>query len=77
VTREVTSPKEALARGALGFFGEKYGERVSVYTVGDASKEICAGPHVEHTGALGTFRLQKQERIGADTLRLRAVLEHG
>jgi len=75
VTREVMPPKEALARGALGFFGEKYGERVSVYTVGDASKEICAGPHVERTGVLGTFRLQKQERIGADTLRLRAVLE--
>jgi alanyl-tRNA synthetase len=76
VTREVMSPKEALARGALGFFGEKYGERVSVYRVGDMSKEICAGPHVEHTGVLGTFRIQKQERIGADTLRLRAVLEY-
>jgi alanyl-tRNA synthetase len=76
VTCEVMSPKEAIARGALGFFGEKYGERVSVYTVGDTSKEICAGPHVEHTGVLGKFRLQKQERIGADTLRLRAVLEH-
>jgi alanyl-tRNA synthetase len=43
--------------------------------VGDVSKEICSGPHVENTGLLGTFRVVKQKRIGADTLRLRAVLE--
>jgi len=75
VKREVMSPQEALAQGAVGLFAEKYGERVSVYTIGDVSKEICSGPHVERTGVLGTFRIIGQKRIGADTLRLRAVLE--
>ncbi len=75
VTFETMSPEEAQKQGALGFFGEKYGEHVKVYSVGDVSKEICSGPHVENTGVLGTFRFVKQKRIGADTLRLRAVLE--
>ncbi len=75
VTFETMSPEEAKKQGALGFFGEKYGEHVKVYSVGDVSKEICSGPHVENTGVLGTFRIVKQKRIGADTLRLRAVLE--
>lgn len=75
VTSETMSPEEAKKQSALGFFGEKYGEHVKVYSVGDVSKEICSGPHVENTGVLGTFRIVKQKRIGADTLRLRAVLE--
>ena len=75
VTFETMTPEEAQKQGALGFFGEKYGEHVKVYSVGDVSKEICSGPHVENTGLLGTFRVVKQKRIGADTLRLRAVLE--
>jgi len=75
VTFETMSPEEAQKQGALGFFGEKYGEHVKVYSVGDVSKEICSGPHVENTGVLGTFRVVKQKRIGADTLRLRAVLK--
>ena len=75
VTFETMSPEEAQKQGALGFFGEKYGAHVKVYSVGDVSREICSGPHVENTGVLGTFRVVKQKRIGADTLRLRAVLE--
>ncbi|MDO8124088.1 MAG: alanine--tRNA ligase [Candidatus Hermodarchaeota archaeon] len=75
VTFETMTPEEAQKQGALGFFVEKYGEHVKVYSVGDVSKEICSGPHVENTGLLGTFRVVKQKRIGADTLRLRAVLE--
>jgi alanyl-tRNA synthetase len=75
VTFETMSPEEAKKQGALGFFGEKYGEHVKVYSVGEVSKEICSGPHVENTGVLGKFRLVKQKRIGADTLRLRGVLE--
>ncbi|MFW9831410.1 MAG: alanine--tRNA ligase-related protein, partial [Candidatus Thorarchaeota archaeon] len=71
---EIMSPKEALEQGALGFFGEKYGDQVKVYSVGDVSKEICNGPHVNQTGELGKFKITKQKRIGADTLRLRAVL---
>jgi alanyl-tRNA synthetase len=75
VSFETMSPEEAKRQGALGFFGEKYGDQVKVYSVGDVSKEICNGPHVEHTGVLGKFRIIKQKRIGADTLRLRAILE--
>ncbi len=75
ITCETMSPEEAKAQGALGFFGEKYGEQVKVYSVVNVSKEICSGPHVERTGLLGTFRIIKQKRIGADTLRLRIVLE--
>jgi alanyl-tRNA synthetase len=75
VTFETMSPEQARKAGALGFFGEKYGDQVKVYRVGDVSKEICSGPHVEHTGVLGRFTIIKQKRIGADTLRLRAVLE--
>ena len=68
------TPKEAKKLGALGFFGEKYGEQVKVYSVGEESKEICSGPHVDRTSELGKFKITRQKRIGADTLRLRAIL---
>ena len=61
--------------GAIGLFGERYGERVNVYTIGDWSKEICGGPHVEQTGVLGHFRIVKEEAVGAGARRIRAVLE--
>jgi alanyl-tRNA synthetase len=71
---------EAFAEGALGAFGDKYGETVKVYTAGDPlgewySKEICGGPHVEHTGALGRFRITKEESSRAGVRRIRAVVE--
>jgi alanyl-tRNA synthetase len=71
---------EAFAEGALGAFGDKYGETVKVYTAGDPagewySKEICGGPHVEHTGALGKFRIVKEESSSAGVRRIRAVME--
>ena len=71
---------EAFAEGALGAFGDKYGETVKVYTAGDPlgewySKEICGGPHVEHTGALGRFRITKEESSSAGVRRIRAVVE--
>lgn len=75
VTRTVMTPEEATAAGALGFFGEKYGEQVSVYSAGDFSKEICGGPHVEHTGVLGHFRIVKEEALAAGIRRIRAVVE--
>lgn len=75
VSFEIIPPQEAQDQGALGFFGEKYGDQVKVYSVGDVSKEICNGPHVKQTGELGSFKITKQKRIGADTLRLRAVIE--
>ncbi len=73
-------PDEAFAQGALGAFGDKYGPLVTVYTAGDPdgewySKEICGGPHVEHTSALGRFRILKEESSSAGVRRIRAVVE--
>ncbi len=69
------SVAEARDTGAIGLFGERYGDQVKVYTIGDWSKEICGGPHVERTGALGHFRIVKEEAVGAGARRIRAVLE--
>ena len=79
VTREEMSPEKAKDSGALGFFEHKYGDIVSVYTVGDKkdffSKEICTGPHVDNTGKLGHFKIQKEEATSAGVRRIKAVLE--
>lgn len=61
VTCEEMTYDEAKASGAIGLFENKYGDKVKVYTIGDFSKEICGGPHVEHTGILGTFKIKKEE----------------
>lgn len=72
---------EALLSGALGFFIEKYGNRVKVYTVGDPngeyySREICGGPHVSFTGELGHFTIDKEESASAGIRRIYAHLTH-
>lgn len=74
VTRAVMTPEAARQQGALGFFGEKYGDQVSVYTVGDFSKEICGGPHVRHTGEIGPFRILKEEGLASGMRRIRATV---
>ena len=65
---------EAKASGAIGLFENKYGDKVKVYTIGDFSKEICGGPHVEHTGDMGTFKIKKEEASSAGVRRIKAVL---
>jgi alanyl-tRNA synthetase len=70
---------EAEKTGALHFFGDKYGDVVSVYYIGDSidaavSKEFCGGPHVENTSTLGTFKIQKEEALSAGVRRIKAVL---
>ena len=64
---------------AHGSFWEKYPDRVKVYTIGDvkkpASREVCGGPHVEHTGELGHFKIKKEEASSAGVRRIKAVLE--
>lgn len=67
--------EEAKQRGALGLFEERYGETVKVYAIGDVSLEVCGGPHVEHTGDLGRFRIVKEEAVAAGVRRIKAVLE--
>jgi alanyl-tRNA synthetase len=74
VTREEMTVDEAKKSGAIGLFEQKYGDKVSVYTVGDFSKEICGGPHVERTGEIGTFKIQKEEAVSAGVRRIKATV---
>ena len=64
---------------AEGMFWDKYDDQVKVYTIGDfdnpVSREICGGPHVEHTGVLGHFKLKKEESSSAGVRRIKAILE--
>ena len=80
VCRIELTKDEAEKTGALHFFGEKYGDNVSVYYIGDGiddavSKEFCGGPHVEKTGTLGRFKITKEEAVSAGVRRIKAVLE--
>jgi alanyl-tRNA synthetase len=79
VTKTIMTPDEARALGAIGLFGEKYGDTVSVYTVADSkgvvySREFCGGPHVEHTGTIGTFKVTKEEAVSAGVRRIKATI---
>jgi alanyl-tRNA synthetase len=69
-----TTVDEAKAEGAIGLFESKYGERVKVYTMGTASKEICGGPHASRTGELESFKIQKEESSSAGVRRIKAVI---
>ena len=75
VTMAMMKLEDAKASGATALFGEKYEETVKVYTIGDFSKEVCGGPHVERTGLLGKFRIQKEQSSSAGVRRIYAVLE--
>ena len=74
VVCEEMTLEEARARNAIGVFDSKYGEKVKVYTMGDVSCEICGGPHVQHTGELQGFKIQKQENVAAGVKRIKAVV---
>ncbi len=74
VCKEEMALKEAREKGAGGIFDEKYGDKVSVYTIGDFSKEICKGPHVKNTCELGNFKITKQESVGEGSRRIKAIL---
>jgi len=75
VTREEMPLDAALKSGAQSEFGAKYPPTVSVYTMGDFSKEICTGPHVEHTAQVGKFKILKEEAVAAGVRRIKAVVE--
>lgn len=75
VTCEEMTVEEARRQNAVGVFGSRYGEIVKVYTIGDVDKEICGGPHAEHTGLLGKFRIVKEQSSSAGVRRIKAVLE--
>ena len=75
VTCEEMTLEEAKESGATGLFESKYGDKVKVYTIGDFSKEICGGPHVERTGNMGHFKIKKEEACSSGVRRIKAILE--
>ena len=77
VSMEIMDLGKAKEQGAIAFFGDKYEEQVKVYTIGDFSKEVCGGPHVERTGTMGKFRIKKEQSSSSGVRRIRAVLEQG
>ncbi len=74
VSYETMSKNDALKSGAECMFIEKYPNEVKVYSIGDVSKELCGGPHVEHTGVLGHFKIKKEESSSAGVRRIKAIL---
>ena len=75
VTFKEMTKEEALKSGAEAMFVDRYGDIVTVYSIGDVSLEICGGPHVNNTRELGTFRIVKEEASSAGVRRIKAVLE--
>ncbi|TSC65854.1 MAG: alanyl-tRNA synthetase [Candidatus Doudnabacteria bacterium Gr01-1014_77] len=81
VTKEIMTPEQARNIGAIGLFGEKYGDTVSIYSILDpatndvVSREFCGGPHVEHTGEIGKFKIAKEEAVSAGVRRIKAIVE--
>ncbi len=74
VSKKMTTVEEAKAEGAMALFGAKYGDQVSLYTIGDVSKEICCGPHVANTKELGSFKIVKEQSSSAGVRRIKAVI---
>ena len=80
VSYEVMDYDVAIEEGALAFFGDRYPDEVKVYTIGDPkgehiSKEVCGGPHVGSTSEIGRVRIKKQEKIGANLMRVYVSFE--
>jgi alanyl-tRNA synthetase len=81
VKKEILPIEEARKLEAIGVFGEKYSDTVSIYTVYDKSsdeiisREFCGGPHVEHTGVIGKFKILKEEASSAGVRRIKASVE--
>ena len=69
------SKNDAINSGAECMFIEKYPDVVTVYKIGDISKELCGGPHVENTKVLGTFSIIKEEASSAGVRRIKAILK--
>ncbi|MBR7079025.1 MAG: alanine--tRNA ligase, partial [Treponema sp.] len=83
VTMEIMTVQEAVDQGARALFTNKYGESVKVYTIGRDpktdwfSKEVCGGPHVQHTAQIGDFKIVKEQSSSAGVRRIRAVISGG
>ncbi len=83
VSMEVMSLEQAKKEGARALFASKYGEQVKVYTIGRNpktdwfSKEVCGGPHVQHTAQIGDFKIEKEQSSSAGVRRIRATISGG
>ena len=75
VTVTEMNKEDAIKSGAECMFIEKYPDVVTVYSIGNVSKELCGGPHVKNTSVLGNFKIQKEEASSAGVRRIKAVLE--
>ena len=74
VTKQEMSKEEAIKSGAECMFIEKYPDIVTVYSIGDVSKELCGGPHVNNTSELGRFKIKKEESSSSGIRRIKAIL---
>jgi len=74
ISMQMMTLEEAKAAGAIAFFESKYDEQVKVYSIGDFSKEVCGGPHVENTQNMGVFKIKKEQSSSAGVRRIKAVL---
>ena len=74
VTKQEMKKEDAIKSGAECMFIEKYPEIVTVYTIGDVSKELCGGPHVQNTKELGRFKIKKEESSSSGVRRIKAIL---
>lgn len=74
VTCEEMKKEDAINSGAECMFIERYPDVVTVYTIGDVSKELCGGPHVKNTRELGIFKIKKEEASSAGIRRIKAIL---
>ncbi len=77
VSIEEATYEDAIAKGALAFFGDKYGDRVRVVRIGDFSTELCGGTHVRRSGEIGIFKLHAESGIAAGVRRVEAFTGDG